>query len=97
MRFLFAFILLIAGAAAAADDQPYPLAIRVGKSIAICKTGTITCPAGSPICDDTSVVDASVTEEGLVFKGLKPGSTLCSAANAQGAGLRRVYRVTVSP
>jgi hypothetical protein len=97
MRFLFAFILSIAGASAGADDQPYPLAIRVGKSIAICKTGTISCPAASPICDDTSVVEASVAEEGLVFKGLKPGTTLCSAANAGGAGLRRVYRVTVSP
>ena len=94
MRFLFA---LIVSLTPAAEDQPYPLAIRVGRSVAICKTGTIACPAGSPNCDDTSVVDAQVTGEGLIFKGLKPGKTLCSAAANQGLGQRRVYAVTVSP
>lgn len=82
---------------AAAEDAPYPLKLQVGKSIAICKTGTITCPAASPICDDTSVVDAQVTAEGLTFKGVKPGKTLCSAATSNGGGLRRVYSITVSP
>jgi hypothetical protein len=91
MGLLLASLLL-----AAAEDQPYPLALQVGKTIAVCKTGTIACPAGSPICDDTSVVDAQFTDEGLVFKGLKPGKTLCSAANNEGLGLRRVYVVTVS-
>jgi hypothetical protein len=97
MRFLFAFILFIAGAAAAADDAPYPLTIRVGKSIAIRETKTVVGPAGAPVCDDTSVVDAVYTEEGLTFKGLKPGTTLCSVGGAMGVGGRQVYRVTVTP
>jgi hypothetical protein len=71
--------------------------VKVGKSIALCKTGTITCPAASPICDDLSVIEATFTAEGLVFKGLKEGKTLCSAASSTGLGSRRVYRVTVTP
>jgi hypothetical protein len=50
-------------------------------------------PVVAPICDDTSVVAAEVTDAGLTFKGLKPGNTLCSAASANGA--RRVYKVVV--
>ncbi len=83
--------LLLASAAA------FPLELRVGKSVAICKTGTILCPASNPICDDTSVVGIDTGADGLVFKGLKPGTTLCSAGSAGGAGLRSVYRVTVKP
>jgi hypothetical protein len=80
----------------AAADAPFPLSVGVGKSVDLCSTGTIQCPAVAPICDDTSVVGAEVTQAGLVFKGLKPGSTLCSAASASGAGPRRVYRVEVT-
>jgi hypothetical protein len=83
--------------APAAGDQPYPLAIKVGESASLCKTGTIICPASEPICDDTSVATADSGPDGLVFKGVKPGTTLCSAASASGRGLRRVYRVTVTP
>jgi hypothetical protein len=89
---------LACGAAAqsSAADQPHPLKLKVGESLAICKTGTIQCPASSPICDDTTVVTAELSgNEGLVFKGLKPGTTLCSAGASSGFGARRVYRVTV--
>jgi hypothetical protein len=82
---------------AAADDKPFPLSVHVGESVAICATGTIQCPAAAPICDDTSVATAENTDAGLVFKGVKPGSTLCSAASASGAGHRRVYQITVAP
>jgi len=78
-------------------DKPYAIQLRVGESVDICKTGTIACPANNPICDDTSIVGAEIKgAQGLVFKGLKPGTTLCSAAAGSGLGLRRVYRVTVS-
>ena len=80
------------------EGEPYPLKMKVGGSVAVCKTGAMTCPANSPTCDDTSVVTASIDEsQGLVFKGLKPGTTLCSAATASGLGPRRVFRVTVTP
>jgi hypothetical protein len=99
MRLFLVLVLLLPAAAGAQtlSNEPYPLRLRVGKTIALCKTGTISCPAASPICDDTGIVDALFTAEGLVFKGVKPGTTLCSAANDNGTGSRRVYRVTVSP
>jgi hypothetical protein len=90
-------LLLLMTLLAADVDKPYPLEIKVGQAAAICRTGTIQCPASEPICDDTSVVTAEVSEkEGLIFKGLKPGTTLCSAAASQGFGARRVYRVVVA-
>ena len=78
-------------------DKPYVIQLRVGESVDVCQTGTIACPANNPICDDVSIVGAEIkSPQGLVFKGLKPGTTLCSAAGGSGFGLRRVYRVTVS-
>ena len=95
-------VALAAAAATRADgpaaprDEPYPLQVAVGGTVAICPTQTIICPAGAPICDDTSVaVPENDPKVGMVFKGLKPGSTLCSAGSTSGAGARRVYRVTV--
>jgi hypothetical protein len=85
----------VAEAPGMVTDAPAPLTVRVGKSVAICTTGTIQCPAVQPICDDTSVATAEETEAGLAFKGLKPGTTLCSAASAAGVGPRRVYRIEV--
>ena len=96
MRTLLVAVAL-AGSAAAQDAGPYPLKVKAGESVAVCATGTIICPASDPICDDTSVVTTVSTPDGLAFKGVKPGTTLCSAASAAGRGLRRVYRVTVTP
>ena len=86
--------LLLSLLLAAAPDA-FPLEMAVGKSVAVCKTNTIICPASNAICDDTSVVGIETSDEGLVFKGLKPGTTICSAGSGAGAGLRSVYRVTV--
>ena len=86
MSLLFAILL-------AADA--FPLDVQVGKTVALCKTNTIICPASNAICDDTSVVGIETSDEGLVFKGLKPGTTTCSAGSSAGAGLRSVYKVTV--
>jgi hypothetical protein len=90
-------LLALAASAAGAEDGPYPLTIEAGKTVAVCKTNTIACPAASPICDDTSVVDARFGAEGLIFKALKPGKTLCSAAANGGGGPRRLYAITVVP
>lgn len=75
----------------------YPLTLAVGEAIALCQTGTLLCPAAATRCDDTSVVDVGADDRGPVLTGVRPGSTLCSAATASGMGARRVYRVTVTP
>jgi hypothetical protein len=87
--------LLLALLVAAAPDA-FPLDLTVGKTVAVCKTGHLICPASGTICDDTSIVGIDSGPDGLVFKGLKPGTTLCSAASA-GRGMRSVFRVTVKP
>jgi hypothetical protein len=89
--------LLVALLLAAEEAGPYPLSLKVGEVAALCKTGTIQCPATAAICDDPSVAGPADSPDGLAFKGLKPGTTLCSAASGAGSGQRRVYRVTVTP
>lgn len=79
----------------AVAQEPHPLRLVVGGTLAICKTGTILCPAGAAVCDDTTVAAFEAGPDGLALRALKPGTTLCSAASASGAGPRRVYRVTV--
>jgi hypothetical protein len=76
-----------------ADDGGHPLRLAVGQSVALCSTGTLLCPARATFCDDTSVVVVGGDERGPVLTGMKPGTTVCSAASASGS--RRVYRVTV--
>jgi hypothetical protein len=79
-------------------DEPYPLRIEVGESVAICYLGELVCPAVDPICDDPSIATAGGDENnGLLFKGVKPGVTLCSVASGAGLGHRRLFRVTVIP
>jgi hypothetical protein len=78
-------------------DQPYVLRIKVGDSVTICGTGTIVCPAGPASCEDPSVATGELTAKGLAFKGLKPGTTICSARGSGGQGLLRIYRVVVEP
>ncbi len=78
-------------------ERAHPLAVRVGESIALCDTGTILCPAANAICDDPSIVAVEATERGLALRGLKSGTTLCSAASGSALGARRLYRVTVRP
>ncbi len=85
-----------AQAQGAPADPPYPLTVKPGEAVAICPTRTIVCPAAAALCDDPSVaVPEMDPERGLVFRGVKPGSTLCSAGGLGGQGMRRVYRVTV--
>ena len=76
-----------------AVDKPYPINIGVGQAVSICTTGTVVCPARSPICDDTSVATVRDGENGLEIVGVKPGKTLCSVVSA--TAFRTIYAVTV--
>jgi hypothetical protein len=76
-----------------AVDKPYPITVGVGQAVSICTTGTIVCPARSPICDDTSVATVRDGENGLEIVGVKPGTTLCAMTSA--TAFRTIYSVTV--
>jgi hypothetical protein len=78
---------------ARAQDVPFPVELRVGESFDACASGQIVCPARAPICDDPKVVVPVDVNGGLGFRGVGPGTTLCSAASA--VGPRRVFRITV--
>jgi hypothetical protein len=74
-------------------DAPYPVALGVGETFDVCSSGQIVCPARVPICDDPKVAVPVDMPNGLGFKGVAPGTTLCSAASA--VGPRRIFRITV--
>jgi hypothetical protein len=85
-----------AGHAQEADplrDEPYPVNLLAGETFKVCKSGQIVCPAISPICDDPKIAIPVDTPDGLGFKGVGRGTTLCSAATT--FGQRRVFRITV--
>ena len=98
-RGLLAGIALVFGALfvtahhARAQDEPFPIVLRVGETFDVCASGQIICPARTPICDDPKVIVPVDVPGGLGFLGVGPGTTLCSAASA--AGPRRVFRITV--
>jgi len=78
---------------ARAQDEPFPVDLQVGETFDACSSGQIICPARSPICDDPKVAVPADASGGLGFKGVGPGTTLCSAASS--AGPRRIFRITV--
>ena len=98
-RILLAGIALVLGALfvsthyARAQDEPFPIELRVGETFEACASGQIVCPASAPICDDPKVVVPADVNGALGFRGVGPGTTLCSAASA--VGPRRVFRFTV--
>ena len=79
--------------AAYPKDEPYSVDLEAGESFDVCGSGLVVCPARTPICDNPDVVIPTDLPGGLGFKGVAPGSTLCSAASA--VGPRRVFRITV--
>lgn len=78
---------------APAQDEPFPIELRVGETFEACTSGQIVCPARIPICDDPKIAVPVDVSGGLGFKGVGPGTTLCSAASA--VGPRRVFRIIV--
>jgi hypothetical protein len=87
------FVLFATAHHARAQDGPFPVGLRVGETFEACSSGQIVCPARTPICDDPKVVIPADGDGGLGFRGVGPGTTLCSAASA--VGPRRVFRFTV--
>jgi len=73
--------------------EPYAVVLQVGEIFKVCMSGEVICPVSVPICDDLKVVDVVDTPEGLGFKGISPGITLCSVQSGNGA--RRIFRITV--
>jgi hypothetical protein len=67
--------------------------LKSGDVFQVCKSGLIVCPVIISICDDTNVVTTVDTPDGLGFKAVSPGTTLCSAGS--GVGPRRFFRITV--
>lgn len=104
---VFAMMILSAlwGPAQAADNPPpqfpgpYPVDLTVGEIFIVSKSVEIVGPVRSPICDDLKIVAVVDTPDGLAFKGIAPGRTLCSVASGaamSGAmGSRRVFAITV--
>ena len=98
-RFLLAGISLVFGTLFVtvphirAQDEPFPVELSVGETFEVCASGQILCPAIAPICDDPKIAIPVDASKGLGFRGVGPGSTLCSAASA--AGPRRVFRIIV--
>jgi hypothetical protein len=95
---LVALVFTVVAAESVAQNPPtgdmgYPITLDVGQAVSICKTGTIICPARSPICDDISVATVRGGKDGLEIVGVKPGKTLCSVASA--GGFRTFYSITV--
>jgi hypothetical protein len=76
-----------------AQDEPFPIELGVGETFEVCTSGLIVCPARTPICDDLKIAVPVDVPGGLGFKGVGPGTTLCSAASA--IGPRRVFRIKV--
>ena len=74
------------------SNEPYPVTLQAGEIFHVCKSGEVICPVRAPICDDLKVVDVVDTPDGLGFKGITPGTTLCSVMSG---GARRIFRITV--
>lgn len=79
---------------ARAQDEPYPVDLKVGETFDVCASGLIRCPSIVNICDDPKVaIPVDVPGSGVGFRGVAPGTTLCSAGSGSGSG--RISRITM--
>lgn len=92
---LLAFIIFVSDAKAEDSklDEPYPVELQTGEIFKVCKSGMVVCPVFMPICDNTKIIMLVDTPDGLGFKGIAPGTTLCSVGSS--VGPRRLFRITV--
>ena len=86
-------VLFVPAHPARADDGAFPVGLQVGETFDACASGQIVCPARGAMCDDLKVATPVDVNGGLGFKGVGPGSTLCSAASS--VGPRRIFKITV--
>jgi len=93
----FLVLIMFFGDAKAADPtepgQIHEVELQAGEVFSVCKSGIVVCPAIVSICDDANIVTIVNTPDGLGFKGVAPGATLCSVGTT--VGPRRLFRVTV--
>ena len=76
---------------------PYPVELQVGEVLKVCLTGQILCPARAPVCDDLKVAIPVDTPDGLGFKAVGPGTTVCGALGSSGTTGHPAWRITVRP
>ncbi len=98
-----AFAFLLVGLAAAPargvdlppPQGPYPVELAVGEVLKICLTGKILCPPTTVMCDDLKVAIPVDTPDGIGFKAVGPGTTVCGAFGRLGTTGRPAWRITV--
>ena len=92
---LLVFIIFLSDAKAQHSklDGAYTVELQTGQIFKVCKFSNVVCPVFAPICDDTRIIMVVDTPDGLGFKGIAPGTTLCSVRPS--AGPRRLFRITV--
>ncbi|MBL8953965.1 MAG: hypothetical protein JNK82_24525 [Myxococcaceae bacterium] len=77
--------------------EPTEVKIKVGQDYPACGV-YLVCPAQNPICDDPNVAKPDANGKGeLVWRGVSPGTTKCSAAGGAATAMRAVFKVTVTP
>jgi hypothetical protein len=74
---------------------PYPVELKVGEVLKICLTGKILCPAMSPTCDNLDVATPVDTPDGVGFKAVGVGTTVCGARGTMGTTGHPAWRITV--
>lgn len=86
-------VLFVTAHPAWAQDGEIPLGLQAGETFDACASGQIVCPARGAMCDDLKVATPVDVNGGLGFKGVGPGTTLCSASSS--VGPRRIFKITV--
>jgi len=90
---LFMFISGVKAGDSTEPGQINEVELGAGEIYNVCKSGIVVCPAIVSLCDDANIVTLVNTPDGLGFKGVAPGTTLCSVGTT--VGPRRLFRVTV--
>jgi hypothetical protein len=75
------------------DDEYTVVKIKVGDVFKICKSGLVVCPVRTPICDDPELIDLVDTPDGLGYKAMAKGSTICSVQS--NVGQRFIFRLVI--
>ena len=92
----FCVVFFISGTLSA-DSEPNEkydeVKLKPGEVFRICNSGMVVCPVTAPICDNTKILELVDTPDGLGFKALSKGSTLCSVKST--VGQRFIFRLII--